>query len=171
MLVGLALRGVATNYVLCVGVADYPGIYNDLKVSANDARTIANIYEKNGHSEVRVLLNQQAVRQSVLSQMHSLFSRATADDCIILYFSGHGMPGSFACYDGMLPYSKIVGVMKLSRAKSKMVMADACFSGKMRQGKQRGDKYSSLDVMFFLSSRSTETSISPSALSTETIGA
>ena len=40
-----------------------------------------------------------------------------------------------------------------------MVFADACFSGKMRQSKQRGDKYSSLDVMFFLSSRTSEPSL------------
>ena len=159
LLVGLALRGVATNYVVCVGIADYPGTRNDLKVSANDARTIASIYEKNGYSEVRVLLNQQATRQSVLSQMNNLFGKATEDDCIILYFSGHGMPGSLACYDGLLLYSKIVEVMKQSRAKSKVVMADACFSGRMRQGKQRGDKYSSQDVMFFLSSRSSEPSL------------
>lgn len=159
LLVGSSLWVGATNYVVCIGIADYPGTSNDLRVSANDAKTIANIYEKNGSSVVRVLLNQQATREAVLAEMTNLFGKADQNDRIILYFSGHGLPGSLSCYDGQLLYSKIVEVMKHSRATTKMVMADACFSGKMRSSKQRGDKYSSLDVMFFLSSRSSESSL------------
>lgn len=159
LLVSSSLWVGATNYVVCAGIADYPGTSNDLRVSANDAKTIANIYEKSGSSQVRVLLNGQATREAVLAQMTSLFGKAGEGDRIILYFSGHGMPGSLSCYDGQLLYSKIVEVMKHSRAKCKMVLADACFSGKMRSSKQRGDKYSSLDVMFFLSSRSSEPSL------------
>ena len=38
----------ARTYIVCVGIADYPGRQNDLRVSANDAKTISGIFTKNG---------------------------------------------------------------------------------------------------------------------------
>ena len=104
------------------------------------------------------LTDSNATRAKVISQLNALFTKATSADRIVLFFSGHGMPGYFLCYDGLLSYKQIVEVMRRSKASCKMVMADACFSGKMRSSKQRGKKYSSKDVMFFLSSRSNEPS-------------
>lgn len=42
----------AKTFVVCVGIADYPGHQNDLRVSANDAMTISGIFTKNGNATV-----------------------------------------------------------------------------------------------------------------------
>ena len=43
---------VAKTYIVSVGIADYPGRQNDLRVSANDAKTISGIFTKNGNATV-----------------------------------------------------------------------------------------------------------------------
>ena len=84
----------------------------------------------------------------------------------MLFFSGHGYPGGFCCCDmddtrGGLTYTEISSLFKQCKAKCKMVFADACFSGGLRIEKKGSDATSSVrngDVMFFLSSRTNETS-------------
>ena len=150
----------AKNYIVCVGIADYPGANNDLKLSATDAVTMKELYDKNGDAEVLVYTNEQAVVSTITNAIKSLYGKASASDAIIFYFSGHGVPGCFICYDGILKYETLISIMSESLANSKMVLADACFSGKARQEDSSGGADNKADnVMFFLSSRSNETSI------------
>lgn len=149
----------ARTYMVCVGISDYPGFQNDLRVSANDAKTISNIFMKNGKAEVDCFVNSAVTIQQVCASMRQTFAKATASDAIILYFSGHGIPGGLVCYDGILYYSSILNIMKQSKAKQKMIFVDACFAGKMRNTNRRSNNYSNENIMFFLSSRSTEMSI------------
>lgn len=148
----------AKVYVVSVGISDYPGTRNDLRVSANDAKTIVDIYQKNGNAQVCLLTNEQATRANVVEQVKRLFANATAADQVLVYFSGHGTPGALVCYDSLLPYKQIVEKLMACSASGKIVIADACFAGRMRSSNKRGEKYDSQDVMFFLSSRSSETS-------------
>ena len=154
------LTAHAHNYVVCVGVADYPGFVNDLRVSANDALTIHKIYSSNGNSDVRCLTNKDATVANVKRAMEQTFSKATENDAVTFFFSGHGIQGAFVCVDGFLSYRDVVEAMMRSTAKTKMVMADACFAGKMRTNGKRSQDYEASDknVMFFLSSRTNETS-------------
>ena len=91
--------------------------------------------------------------------MHTVFEDAERDDAVILYFSGHGAPGALACHDGLLTYQHIFKMMKGCKASRKMIIVDACFSGKMRTTKQESSNYNNQSVMLFLSSRTTETSL------------
>ena len=50
----------AKNYVVCVGIADYPGKDMDLRLSATDAITMKEIYDKNGNADVLVYTNDNA---------------------------------------------------------------------------------------------------------------
>lgn len=149
----------ARTYMVCVGISDYPGVQNDLRVSANDAKTMSGIFTKNRKAEVCCFVNSAVTTQKVCAAMRQTFAKATASDAIILYFSGHGIPGGLVCYDGFLYYSSILNIMKQSKAKQKMIFVDACFAGKMRNTNRRNYNYSNENVMFFLSSRSTETSL------------
>lgn len=149
----------ARTYIVSVGIADYPGTQNDLRVSANDAKTIAGIFNKNGKAEVDCFVNSDVTIQKVCSAMRQTFAKATSSDAIILYFSGHGIPGGLVCYDGFLDYSSILKIMKQSKAQQKMIFVDACFAGKMRNTNKRNPNYSKENVLFFLSSRSTEKSL------------
>lgn len=150
----------AKNYVVCIGIADYPGKSSDLNLSSADAVTIKEIYEKNGNAEVVVFKNEQAKVSVIKKTVNELFSKATSADAILFFFSGHGMPGCFICYDGVLKYETLTDIMSKSQAKCKMVFADACFSGKARQAGSAKESNNKADnVLFFLSSRSGETSL------------
>ena len=91
--------------------------------------------------------------------MLTLFARATASDQVILFFSGHGFPGGLCCYDGDLYYGTIFNILKRCPAKNKMVFVDACDAGNMRSSSRRDTKVRPNNVMFFLSSRSNESSL------------
>ena len=149
----------ARTYIVSVGIADYPGSQNDLRVSANDAKTIAGIFTKNSKATVDCFVNSDVTIQKICSAMRQTFAKATASDAIILYFSGHGIPGGLVCYDGFLYYSSILNIMRQSRAKQKMIFVDACYAGKMRNTNRRSNTFSNENVMFFLSSRSSEKSL------------
>lgn len=153
-----ALLVHAKTYVVSIGIADYPGTKSDLRLSDDDAVTIKRLYEKNGGAEVEVLTNQSATLKNVVFALQNLFAKATSDDTIVLFFSGHGVPGGFICYDGLLKYETIVKAMDNSDAGCKMVFADACFAGKARKD-NGGFQHSSANIMFFLSSRTAEKSM------------
>ena len=154
-----AVQGIqAKVYLVSVGVADYPGKRNDLRISDNDAQTISQLFLATKDVQAVVLTNRNATQANVLNTMRSTFASARPSDTVILYFSGHGSPGAFACYDGELSYQRVVSVLKSCQASNKIIMADACYSGKIRTGKQHSSEYQSENVMFFLSSRTNEKS-------------
>jgi uncharacterized caspase-like protein len=90
--------------------------------------------------------------------MHTSFMNANSEDIVILYFSGHGTPGALVCHDGLLTYQHIFKMLKGCKASRKVIIADACYSGKMRTTRQQTDSYNNQNVMLFLSSRTNEVS-------------
>lgn len=153
---------VAQSKVLlvAVGIGDYPKPINKLNLPTKDAIAIKSLIDKNGDSGTAILLDQAATKTTIISEIHARFDHASTDDIIIFFFSGHGYKGGFVAYDGELPYSMIRKAMGASKCKNKMIFADACFSGKMRQGKRQvKEENSDSNVMLFLSSRDNETSI------------
>lgn len=148
----------AKVYIVSVGIADYPGKNNDLRISDNDAKTIAKVFLATKDASVKVLTNEDATQSALLSSMHTLFEDAQSDDAVILYFSGHGTPGALVCHDGLLTYQHIFKMLKGCKASRKVIIADACYAGKMRTTSQQTSSYNRQDVMLFLSSRTNETS-------------
>ena len=145
-------------YLVSVGIADYPGKENDLRVSAEDAKTISKIFLATKDASVCTLTNENATQGAMLSAMHTLFSEAGYDDSVLLYFSGHGTDGTLVCHDGLLSYEHILNLLNGYHAKQKIVIVDACYAGKMRTSKQHSSDFSNQNVMFFLSSRTNEES-------------
>ena len=158
-----ATSAQAKTFLVAVGVSDYPGTKMDLRLPANDARTIAWIYSKNSKVKYSLLLDSQATKANIAAAMKKVYSEATANDIVVFFFSGHGYQGGFAAYDGPMDYQVVRNGMAGSKCKNKMIFADACFSGKIRT--DAGHSQSSVaaskkaNVMLFLSSRSNETSI------------
>ena len=148
----------AKVYVVSVGIADYPGKENDLRISDNDAKTIAKVFLATKDAFVKVLTNEDATQSALLSTIHTLFEDAQSDDAVVLYFSGHGTPGALVCHDGLLTYQHIFKMLKGCKASRKVIIADACYAGKMRTNNQQTSSYNSQNVMLFLSSRTNETS-------------
>lgn len=146
-------------YLLSVGVADYPGTANDLRLPSADARAMAAVYQRSVGATVKVLVNGDATKANILSEARRLFSRAGADDVVIFFFSGHGTPGAFCAYDYLLEFGDVRAVFAACRARSKMLFADSCFSGDIREGRSSGYSDLGRDIMLFLSCRSDEYSI------------
>jgi len=153
-----SLQLQAKVYLLSVGIADYPGKENDLRISDNDAKTIAKVFQATKDASVNILVNEAATQSALLSTMHTTFEDADYNDAVILYFSGHGTPGALVCHDGLLTYQHIFKMLKGCKATRKIIIADACYAGKMRTTRQQNDSYNNQNVMLFLSSRTNETS-------------
>ncbi len=91
----------AKIYLVSVGIADYPGTTNDLRVSDNDAKTIAKVFEAANDAFVKILVNKEATQNTLIITMQKVFADAKKEDTVILYFSGHGTPGALVCHYGM----------------------------------------------------------------------
>ena len=156
MLCAITLQ--AKTYLVSVGIADYPGTEHDLRISDNDAKTIAKVFSVAKQATVNILINEQATQSALLSTMHTSFMNANSEDIVILYFSGHGTPGALVCHDGLLTYQHIFKMLKGCKASRKVIIADACYAGKMRTNNQQTSSYNSQNVMLFLSSRTNEVS-------------
>ena len=166
----LSFWTVAVNaqklYVVSVGIADYAEI-NDLRFTENDVVSINKVLKKHT-KEVYTLLGVNATHEKVIATLKQVFGQAGKDDAVMLFFSGHGYPGGFCCYDmankslqNGLSYQELQSIFKSCNAGRKMVFADACFSGGMRTYSNANSQTQSVrngDVMFFLSSRTNETS-------------
>ena len=103
----------AKVYLVSVGIADYPGTKNDLRISDNDAKTIAKVFQSTKDASVNVLTNEKVTQSALLNTMHTTFEDAKSEDSVILYFSGHGTPGALVCYDGLLAYQRIFKMLKI----------------------------------------------------------
>lgn len=151
----------AKVYLVAVGVSDYPGTRNDLRLAYNDAATMQWLYKENKNSSTKLLMNDKATVANVKSAMQKMYQKASANDIVVFFFSGHGVKGGFACYDGFLRYGDVGAAMSVSKSNNKMIFADAFFSGSIRDNSKVSSKYNSLDknIMLFLSCRSNELSI------------
>jgi uncharacterized caspase-like protein len=124
--------------------------------------------------QIRVLIDESATRDKILSETRSLFSKADGDDVVMFYFSGHGMDGSFLPRDftgstNKLLHSEIRQIFENSKAKHKICLADACHSGSLdKSNKDMGvviDNYynawstSTGGMVLMMSSKAEETSI------------
>lgn len=162
VLLTVALGSWSRVYLVCAGIADYPGTKNDLRLPAKDAKAFYDLCKLNNQAVANILLDDQATRSKILDTMEKIFSQAGTEDQVIFFFSGHGYKGGMVAYDGRLPYSDIRSAMAKSSSKYKMIFADACYSGKFRENQKENTNEDSdakkANVLLFLSSRSTEKS-------------
>lgn len=151
--------GAQNIYLVSVGVADYPGTKNDLHLPAQDAQAMYELYKKNTNATSILLTDSKAKRSNIISESKKLFAKAKQNDIVVLFFSGHGYKGGFVAYDGFLKYDDIRQLFSGCKARNKMIFADACFSGDMRDNSGGGFSDTKNNIMLFLSSRDNEVSI------------
>ena len=124
-------------YAVVVGIADYQGSTSDLNYSDDDARIFYNHLKKAFPREIAagsatLLLDSKATKSTILNALRGAFSKATENDYVIFFFSGHGSNGAFVPYDllsNSLSHQEVKEAFKASSAKYKLCIADACFSG------------------------------------------
>ena len=127
---------------VCVGINNYPGSTNDLKGCINDAKDWANLLKLNGF-ETKIILDNQATRANLLSELENLITRAEPDDVIVFTYSGHGTnvidisgdePDGYDealyVYDGIILDDSLRAVIqKMKTGVHLVVVSDSCFSG------------------------------------------
>jgi len=133
------------KYAVIVGCADYQKTGLDLRYSDDDAyRFYAYLKSCEGGAlpdeHIAVLVDEAANKENIINTMNNIFSKATPNDMLIFYFSGHGTEGGFCPtdvtdqYNSLLLHSEIKAIFKKYPAKYKVCFADACFSGGIYQG-------------------------------------
>jgi uncharacterized caspase-like protein len=88
------------------------------------------------------LLNQNATRSNIIKAMQQVFSQSTENDFIIFYFSGHGSPGNFCPTDinqQLLSHDIVKAQFKNAKARYRLCVADACFSGSIGSQSQNSN--------------------------------
>ena len=91
--------------------------------------------------QIKVLVDEDATRVNILQTMRQILLKADENDEIVFYFSGHGLDGAFLPqdFDGInnrLLHSDVKSIFEQSKAKYKLCIADACFSGSLLAMKQ-----------------------------------
>ena len=86
--------------------------------------------------QIKILIDEAATKESITLTMQEVFGQAGPNDLIMIYFSGHGLKGSFlpSDFDGFnnkLMHEEINNILKKSPAKYKLCIADACHSGSL----------------------------------------
>ena len=137
---------VGDTYAVVVGVTDYRQLTartGDLPHAASDARQVASFLrtEKGGRVRLdylRLLVDGQATRPAILAAL-TVFRQARPDDRLLFFFSGHGLERGFAPHEvtanatPCLSYDDVKAAFRASAARTKLCIADACLSGRMRR--------------------------------------
>jgi len=127
-------------WAVIIGIARYEHM-PVLKYSDDDAYKIyAFLKSPEGgalkDNQIRVLIDEDANRTSILTALNQVFMRADENDVVMLYYSGHGLEGTFLPidYDGfqnILKHDEVKEIINRSKAKNKICFIDACHSGSL----------------------------------------
>ncbi len=127
---------------VCIGINNYPGIFNDLKGCVNDAMDWSALLQGTGF-ETSLILDSQATQQNVKAALQGLISATNAGDVAVFTYSGHGTQvtdGSgdegdrydeaICLYDGNVIDDELRVILEgLHPQATLVVISDSCFSG------------------------------------------
>jgi len=122
-------------------------------------------------NNVVLLRGSNCNSHNLLTSMAQLVSQADENDIIIFYYNGHGNQNILSLYDRVMYHSEIANILKTSKAKRKLWIADSCHSGSMQNTASSTVKSKDLktilehhdnDITFISSSKSNELSWSVS---------
>lgn len=159
------------TYVVSVGMGDYkyPSIFAGRPHPVNDAKAVSHFFHDYNGSHVFMLLNENATKSNILRTLKNEFSKSTPNDEIIFVYSGHGVPGGLTSWEtkdmnSIVSYNEIQNIMKNCKARRKIIIAMACYSGGLNKPgnsvtSQRRTRTEKTPVMLFTSSRPDESSM------------
>jgi hypothetical protein len=127
---------------VCIGINNYPGVFNDLKGCVNDANDWLALLQGFGF-ETRLMLDSQATRANIKSALQNLVEVTSAGDVAVLTYSGHGTQvadrssdegdtydEAICAYDGNIIDDELRVLLEgLHPQATLVVISDSCFSG------------------------------------------
>ena len=139
--------GLKERYALLIGISKYANSALSLNFAAADAQSLYKVLldpEIGAYKpeNVRLLVDDQATRKNIISAMNTwLKNRVTADDSVLIFYSGHGALGNgseayWVNYDADAEdlASSAVSNKEISNAiadlpaRRKITLIDSCFS-------------------------------------------
>ncbi|MDR2042192.1 MAG: caspase family protein [Tannerella sp.] len=151
-------------YAVLVGVSEYRQAKNNLTYSHQDAIEMYNLLKlQTQEFNLKLLVNRQATKDHITETTRHLFTKVQPEDRVIFFFSGHGNRNCFYTHDQALVVDSLQAIFRECKARWKIILADACFSGTFRaSGTEQEAPPAREDrdehVLLFLSSRSDQTS-------------
>lgn len=147
------------TYAVIIGVADYKYYGRsdgDLKYTINDAMKFYSFLmsEKGGSvpkENIVLLLNEEATKENIIKKSKELFANVKEKDRIFFFFSGHGLNRRFMPYDvtrtgdNVLYFSEVAEIFRHAKCNTKLLIADACFSGTMKKWIEEGRRDRNVD--------------------------
>ncbi len=123
-------------YIVMAGLENYthPDNQQDtLKVCLEDVDTMYNFWNsvRGGNvpkENIKLYKDSEATISQLLSGTRDLAGRIRQKDYLIFYLTGHGNPGGFIAYDGLLEYERLNTLLKNIKC-NKLFIVDACKSG------------------------------------------
>ncbi|CAN5182494.1 hypothetical protein BH09BAC2_BH09BAC2_12520 [soil metagenome] len=127
-------------YAVLIGIDDYQNnqYLSDLNYTDDDAenmnvfltdRQYGNVPEAN----ITKLIGSAASKEQIITAMRNQFAKATANDLVIFFYSGHGGVGLICPWDyspeTKLSYTELKAELNRSRAAVKLCFIDACHAG------------------------------------------
>lgn len=170
-------------WALIIGIATYPHM-PALRYPDDDAYRLFSFLKSPAggavpDEQIKLLVDEAATEAAIRAEAQRLFRKAGPNDLVLLYFSGHGLPGAFLPidYDGYtheIRHAELRELLAASPARHKVCLADACHSGSLlaERGKQPGileryyDQLAKADpgTALIMSSKAEETSLESSGL-------
>lgn len=127
-------------YALLVGVSRYEK-FESLKYTDDDAyRVYAFLKSPEGGAlpdeQISILIDESATKRNIMKSLDDLVARAGENDAVFCFFSGHGINGHFLPidsdgYQNSLAYEEVKERLQSCKAKQKLYVADACYSGSL----------------------------------------
>jgi hypothetical protein len=161
-------RPVKDKWALVVGISKFERQDLNLKYCDQDARDFADFLVKDAHfaaDHVRVLLNEQATRKAVMSELGSkwLPRVAAPDDLVVVFISSHGSPSELdlegvnyilahdsdpdELYSSGIDMPRLAALIKERVHSDRIVIIlDACHSGAARAGTKGLSRQSNVDA-------------------------
>lgn len=129
-----------------VGIADYEGADGDLERCDVDAERLYSMMRDDYGMAIEdgiLLVNGDATREAVRGALKRIGERATADDLLIVFYSGHGgqfegpiqpsdpdgVHETMSLYDGDLVDDQVAELLNASPAGLVLLVMDSCYSG------------------------------------------
>lgn len=176
-------RPAFKTYAVVIGIGAYDHM-PVLKYADDDAyRFYAFLKSPEGGAlpdkQVKLLVDEEANKENILNALKEMFFQSEPNDVVMMYFSGHGLKGSFLPidFDGAdikVDHAEINAIFEDTDAALKLCIADACHAGSLLASKGMDEwalaaLYPDLaqiaaGMALFLSSKSDENSLESSGL-------
>jgi hypothetical protein len=153
-------KAQAAQRALIVGVSDYCPPVTSLPAVANDVREMAMLLtSKNGAFDkeaVSTLADKGATRDAIFAGLSEVFSKATANETVFVYFAGHGtvsgqtfffLPHDVDVHDienSCVPLTTIKSLFDRCRSQRVFLWLDFCHSGGILARGFQGDAMTTL---------------------------